>query len=161
MYDPHVATKQSETPETREILSTWRVTLVVGILATVVGLPSDIENIPEQFHSLATASRLGFLGWFAFLLIVSWAYPPAIFRYHTSLAVFSIISVYIYLTWLDASSGDITSSGYHRSLILPSIALMVSRRMHLWIQTTALVFAVLYYGLVIAFTYDLSLAGET
>lgn len=152
---------EGETPENREILSTWRVVLAVGIFATIVGLPSDLENIPANLHTIAIVSRLSFLICFALLLIVSWSFPPAIFRYHTILAIASIGSVYIYLTWLDASSGDITRSGYHRSMVLPSIALMVSRRMSLWIQTLALIFAVVYYGVVIGMTYELSVFGET
>lgn len=159
MNNPVSGGKPVESPENREILSTWRVTLIVGIFATIVGLPSDLENIPAQFHLIAIVSRILFLVGFSLMLTVSWVYPSVIFRYHTQLAIVAIISVYIYLTWLDASSGDIAHSGYHRSLVLPSIALMVSRRMKIWLQIGVLIFAVFFYGAAIGFTYDLSLWG--
>ena len=135
-----VSPNSLEFPENREILSTWRVTLVVGTIATIVGLPSDLENIPAALHDIAIASRSFFCVCFCVLLVVSWRRPQFMFRFHTALAMVLIVSVYVYLTWLDASSGDIARSGYHRSLVLPSIALMVSRRMKLTIQTGCLIF---------------------
>ncbi|MCR9141146.1 MAG: HAMP domain-containing histidine kinase [bacterium] len=150
-----------DSPENKEILATWRIALAVGLLGTVAGLPSDLENIPEQYHAVAYAVRGTHLVCIVALLLIAWMRPLIVLRNHSSIAVIIIGSVYVYLTWLDATSGNITGSGYHRSLIMPSIALMVFRRMRLWIQTGALVFAVVYYGVVISYTYDLSLFGES
>ncbi len=147
---------QAGDPEQREILRTWWVTLLVAIFAMIVGIPSDLENIPAELHDYAVAIRLFFTVCFAAMLLGSITAPRRIIRWHTSLALVMIGSTYVFLTWLDASSGDIARSGYHRGLVLPSIALMVARRISISVQAVALALGVVYYGVVVSYSYGLS-----
>ncbi len=146
-------------PENKEIISTCLVVSGVGALASFLGIGSDVRNLPEIYTAAAVTIRSVFGLLFFAGVIVAWRRPEVAVRYHTHIVLAGALLSFVYLTWLDVASGDYTRSAYNRSLIVPSIAVLVFRRMGFKRQTAALVFALVFYGTSISFVYEVSLFG--
>jgi len=148
-------------PDKKEIIGTMRIVSLVGVLGSILGVLSDLEFVQERHYPLVIGIRLFYV---CFLLLLAWLCtmrPRIILRYHIEIVVSTVVTLYLYLTWLDVASGDFSYSGYYRSMIQVSLSLLVFRTLPLLIQGGTVLLGLLIYTIVISSVYDLDLAGST